>query len=427
MTKVLVITYYWPPAGGPGVQRWLNFVRYLPEYDIDPQVFVPANPYYPITDETLLAGLPPNLVSYRQKTREPFFWSGLLLGRDTKKLSSGIIEEKDSSIGQQLALWIRGNCFIPDARKSWVKPSVSKILSIVEKENINTVITTGPPHSTHLIGLAIKQRPGIRWIADFRDPWTNIDYHKKLRLTKSSAKKHKELEKQVLQTADKIIVTSKTTAEDFSKITSRPIKVITNGYVHLNVESKDKMDKEFSLSFIGSMLSGRNPENLWRVLTVLLREKPQLKNDLNIKLVGVVSKNIIESLRKFRLMDYTSLIPYVSHEEARRFQRRSQVLLLLEIDSDDKKGIIPGKLFEYLASKRPILAIGPKDWESGRMVVDCESGVYYTYPEEANLKQQLTDWYDQFKQGSLQVNPMNIEKYSRKALTAQLAKELVWE
>ena len=427
MTKVLVITYYWPPAGGPGVQRWLNFVRYLPDFGIEPQVFIPANSYYPIVDKTLLAQIPSNLKCYRQRTREPFLLSRLVLGNRVKTISSGIIEEQDNSILQRFALWIRGNLFIPDARKSWVKPSIRKITGIIEKEEIDCIITTGPPHSTHLIGLGVKQRTGIRWIADFRDPWTNIGYHKKLNLTNYARTRHKKLERQVLQSADKILTTSRTTADEFNDITAKPIKVITNGYVHLNEERADKLDKEFSLSFIGSLLSGRNPENLWRVLSGLLSDLPGLRNDLKIKLVGVVSETVLESLKKFGLEKYTVTIPYVGHEEAKKFQCRSQVLLLLERDSPETRGIIPGKLFEYMAANRPILAIGPKEWESGGIVLESETGAYFDYEDESALKQQINIWYEQYKQGLLVVSPKNIEQYSRKALTKKLADELVWE
>ncbi len=427
MTKVLVITYYWPPAGGPGVQRWLNFVRYLPEFDIEPVVFVPSNPYYPIRDETLLAQVPTQLKSYRQKTREPFAWSKILLGAKTQQISSGIIKESESSFREKLALWIRGNLFIPDARRSWVIPSIDKILDILEKEKIASIITTGPPHSTHLIGMGVKQRSDIKWIADFRDPWTNIRYHNKLRLTGRASDKHKELEEKVLNSADKILTTSQTTAEEFKQITPKPIRVITNGYVSLNVETEGKLDEKFSLSFIGSMLSGRNPEKLWIALSELLDEVPGFKADLELKFIGVVSENVINSLNRHKLMEHTNLISYVSHEDAQKYQRRSQVLLLIEKDIEETRGILPGKMFEYFAAKRPVLAIGPEDWESGRMVVDNHAGSYFNYSQKDEIKAQLRTWYSEYKKGVLAANPVNLERYSRKSLTEKLASELSWE
>ncbi len=427
MTKVLVITYYWPPAGGPGVQRWLNFVRFLPDFNIEPVIFIPSNPYYPIKDETLLAQLPPKLNCYRQKTREPFKWSKMLLGSKTKQISSGIIREKDSSLSEKLALWIRGNMFIPDARRSWVKPSIEKILGILDKEQISSIITTGPPHSTHLIGLGVKQRSDVKWIADFRDPWTNIGYHNKLKLTSRTKAKHKILERSVLQSADKILTTSQTTANEFGQITSKPIRVITNGYISLNIETDDKLDEKFSLSFIGSMLSGRNPEMLWIALSELLNEDRGFMEDVELKLIGLISENVIESLKQHKLMDHTNLISYVSHDDARKYQRRSQVLLLIEKDSIETQGILPGKMFEYFAAKRPILAIGPENWESGQMVVSSNAGSYFTYAQKNEIKDQIRSWYTAFKKGNLKVDPVRLETYSRKALTGKLASELEWE
>ena len=427
MTKTLVITYYWPPAGGPGVQRWLNFVRFLPDFDIEPVIFIPSNPYYPIKDETLLAQVPPKLNCYRQKTREPFKWSKMLLGSKTKQISSGIIREKDSTLSEKLGLWIRGNMFIPDARRSWVKPSIEKILEILNKEQISSIITTGPPHSTHLIGLGVKQRSEVKWIADFRDPWTNIGYHNKLKLSSRAKAKHKKLEKLVLQSADKILTTSKTTANEFGQITSKPIQVITNGYVSLNIEDDEKLDKKFSLSFIGSMLSGRNPEMLWTALSELLNEDQEFKDDMELKLIGLISENVINSLKRHQLMEHTNLISYVSHDDARKYQRRSQLLLLIEKDSQETQGILPGKMFEYFAAKRPILAIGPENWESGQMVVSSEAGSYFSYSQKNEIKDQIRSWYGEFKKGSLKVHPLSLETYSRKALTGKLASELKWE
>ena len=427
MTKTLVIAYYWPPAGGPGVQRWLNFVRYLPEFDVEPVLFIPSNPYYPIKDQTLLAEIPSNLKCYRQKTREPFYWSKLLLGEKTEQISSGIIEDKGTSLAEKLALWLRGNFFIPDARKSWVKPAINKILRIIENESISTIITTGPPHSTHLIGLGVKRQSKVRWIADFRDPWTNIGYHRKLRLSGYAQKKHLQLEKQVLQNADKIITTSSTTAEEFGKITDSPVRVITNGYVILNREEQAELDTDFSLSFIGSMLSGRNPDNLWQALSQLVKESPAFRKKLCIKLIGVISQSVLDSLKKYNLNEFTTVIPYVSHDDALKYQRRSQVLLLIEKDSPEKQGIIPGKLFEYMASQRPILAIGPQNWESGKLVLDTKSGAYFVYSEKDGMKSQILEWFRQFEKQELEINPVNIERFSRRALTEKLATELVWE
>lgn len=426
MPKVLVITYYWPPAGGPGVQRWLSFTKYLPEFDVQPIVFIPENPYYPITDESLLGEIPSNIICYKQKIREPYFFARLFIGSKTNEISSGIIKEESQSLLERFALWIRGNLFIPDSRKFWLKPASKKLLGIVKNENVKTIITTGPPHSVHLIGLKLQQEAGVKWIADFRDPWTSIGYHSKLKLTKASKRKHKRIEYQVLTNADKIITTSQTTKEEFSQISLKPIVVITNGYELSGMQTQDPIDEQFTLSFIGSLLSGRNPTNLWKALSQLVKENSGFRDNLRLQIIGVVSKDVLDTIYEYGLKDYSVVIPYVRHKEAKKFQRKSQLLLLLEIDSPDTIGIIPGKLFEYMAAKRPILAIGPKEWEAGSIVEETNSGVFYDYETYDSLKLQLLNWYELYKTGTLNVTANSIEQYSRRSLTEKLAKELQW-
>ena len=181
--KTLIITYYWPPAGGPGVQRWLKFVKYLPEFNIDPVVFIPENPNYPIIDESLTSEVSKDITIINHPIKEPYKWAGFFSNTSSKTISKGIIsDEKEQSFIEKAMLYVRGNFFIPDARIGWVKPSVSFLLDYIKKEGIETIITTGPPHSVHLIGLQIKQKLGVKWLADFRDPWTTIGYHKQLRL-----------------------------------------------------------------------------------------------------------------------------------------------------------------------------------------------------------------------------------------------------
>lgn len=423
MKRILIITYYWPPAGGPGVQRWLKFVKYLRDYGIQPIVYFPKNPNYPIIDETLLAQVPEGIITYSHSITEPSRWAGLLSKKKTQQISSGIIPEDRPSFLDKTLLWIRGNFFIPDARKFWIKPSVRFLRSVIEKERVEKIITTGPPHSVHLIGLELKKKHDLTWLADFRDPWTSIGYHDKLKLSKRAMRRHKKLESEVLNTADKIIVTSKTTKNEFHQLTTKPISVITNGYDFENNKSYT-LDKEFTLSHIGSLLSGRNPENLWKALSELVVEHDAFSSHLQLKLIGEVSKEVLESIYKHDLERYLTVIPYVPHVEAIVLQQQSQILLLMEIDSDVTKGIVPGKLFEYMAAKRPILAIGPENWEAGHLIKDANAGVVFTYNVVSALKEVLLGWFDEYQVGALVVNATDIQKYSRRELTKQLAAEL---
>ncbi|TYC14880.1 glycosyltransferase family 4 protein [Bizionia gelidisalsuginis] len=421
--KVLIITYYWPPAGGPGVQRWLKFVKYLPEFQIEPIVYCPSNPNYPIVDESLLSEVSDEVTVLKQPIKEPYKFAGFLSNK-SKTISKGIIpENKKLGIIEKLMLYVRGNFFIPDARKGWIKPSVAYLSTYISDYKIDTIITSGPPHSLHLIGLQLKENLGVQWIADFRDPWTSIGYHKKLRLTQASQKKHKNLEKQVLTTADKIIVTSNNTKKEFQQLTKQPITVITNGY---DVEKPQAIvrDSKFSLAHIGSFLSERNPEILWKVLHDLRNEDKDFKSDFQLKLVGAVSDSVVQSISKYSLNDCLNNVGYVSHNEAIVHQKQTQLLLLVEIDSDETKAIIPGKLFEYMVSERPIIAIGPIDSDVEDILKETNTGSYFNYGDYEALKSTIKTHYKAFKRGDLKTQAIGLQKYSRRNVTKSLAELL---
>ncbi|MCD0468993.1 glycosyltransferase family 4 protein [Flavobacterium sp. JAS] len=419
--KLLIITYYFPPAGGPGVQRWLKFVKYLPEFNIQPIVYVPENPTYPIVDKGLVSEVSDQVIVLKNKIWEPYQLASIFSKNKTKKISSGIFpHKKKQTFLDKTFLWVRGNLFIPDARVFWVKPSVSYLEKYIKENNIDTIVTSGPPHSLHLIGLELKEKLNVKWFADFRDPWTTIGYHKALRLSAYADKKHKQLEHKVLNAADTIIVTSKTTKAEFQAITNKPISVITNGYDIENVE-KQILDAKFTLAHIGSFLSDRNPRFLWECLVELLQEIPDFKSHLEIKLIGAVSQEVLDAIAEFNLNDYLNLLGYVSHHEAIAHQKKSQVLLLIEINSEDTKSIIPGKLFEYMVSNRPIIAIGPEGSDFADIIKETNTGVFFDYSEKAKLKSVILDFYNQFLEGKLQSYGVGLQQYSRKNLTKQLA------
>jgi glycosyltransferase involved in cell wall biosynthesis len=419
--KILIITYYWPPAGGPGVQRWLKFVKYLPDFDIQPIVYIPENPTYPIVDANLEKEVSEKAIILKNKIFEPYQLAAVFSKNKTKKISSGIIpNQKKQTFLDKTLLWIRGNLFIPDARVFWVRPSVSYLEKYIADNNIDTIITSGPPHSLHLIGLELKQKMDITWFADFRDPWTTIGYHKSLRLSTGAERKHKALEYQVLNTADTIIVTSKTTKTEFEAITNKPIAVITNGY-DSEPATKVILDSKFSLAHIGSFLSERNPAILWESLAELVKEIPDFKSHLELKLIGAVSQEVLDAISQFGLDSYLNNLGYVSHSEAVAHQRNSQVLLLIEINSEETKSIIPGKLFEYMVSNRPILAIGPKDSDFAEIITGTNTGLFFEYTEKEKLKNTIVSYYNQFLEGKLQSYAVGLQKYSRKNLTKELA------
>jgi hypothetical protein len=418
--KVLIITYYWPPAGGPGVQRWLKFVKYLPEFGIEPIVYCPENPNYPIVDESLVNEIPEHITILKQPINEPYRLANLFSKGNAKKISSGVIPKaKKQSLIEKAMLYVRGNYFIPDARKNWVKPSVVFLSNYIKENQIETIITTGPPHSLHLIGLNLKEQLDLRWLADFRDPWTTIGYHKALKLTKASEDKHKALELKVLNIADEIIVTSNHTKNEFQTKTRQPISVITNGYdAHsIKLERKDTL---FTLSHIGSLLSDRNPTILWETLSELIKENEAFSKAFQLNLVGVVSDDVLESIYKNGLKKCLNVVGYVDHDVAIKFQMQSQLLLLIEIDSEDTKAIIPGKIFEYLISETPILAIGPEDADVEQIIMTTNTGTYFGYHQKTKLKTQILNYFKAFQNDDLKVNAIGLQPYSRKELTKRL-------
>ena len=420
--RILIITYYWPPAGGPGVQRWLKFVKYLPDFGYEPHVYIPENPTYPIVDEKLINEVSEKAIIIKAKIKEPYRWASFLSKKNTKKISSGIIpSKKKQSLIEKVMLWIRGNFFIPDARVLWVKPSVTFLKEYLEQHQIDTIITSGPPHSLHLIGWQLKKEMNVNWIADFRDPWTTIGYHKELMLNENSEKKHKELEKNVLQSADKIIVTSPTTKKEFATLTSKPIEVITNGY-DVEKVSKTLLDEQFTIAHIGSFLSDRNPIILWKALKELAKEDKEFAADFRLKLIGKVSQDILDAIDEYKLTKFVDNLGYLSHDEAVLHQRKSQLLLLIEIDSEETRCIIPGKLFEYMVSDRPIVAIGPKASDFETILKETNTGQFFTYDEKTKLKEAILAHYQLYKANNLKVYPVGLQYFSRKSLTEQLVK-----
>lgn len=425
MENILIITYYWPPAGGPGVQRWLKFSKYLPEFGFTPHVYVPENPSYPLQDESLQREVSSSIKVIKRPIFEPASFSKILAKDETKSLSAGIIpDDSRQSKVEQMMLYVRGNYFIPDARKFWINPSIKFLSQYIEQKGIKKIITTGPPHSLHLIGLGLKEKfPALYWLADFRDPWTSIGYHSKLKLSDVAQQKHIDLEKKVLVGADQIVVTSFQTKEEFSKITSVPIEVITNGF-DTRPELDIELDESFSLSHIGSLLSERNPLVLWEVIAECVEENEHFRHFFELNLIGKVSENVIESIESFGLKEYVKVLGYVSHEEALKLQEQSQLLLLIEINKEETRGIIPGKFFEYLSAKRPILAIGPASWDVAKLIQETASGASFTYEDKHELKNYLITNFEAFLKGKLFIEPKNIQKYSRHKLTQQLAQLL---
>ena len=416
--KVLIITYYWPPSGGSGVQRWLKFVKYLRNFNVEPVVYTVDNPKYAILDETLQSEIPNTVEVLKKPIKEP---NNILsfFGKKSKKTSAGFLDANPSLFGKMVQ-YIRANYFIPDARKFWIKPSVQFLTEYLSNNKIDVVITTGPPHSLHLIGLQLKQKLAIKWIADFRDPWTDIDYFHQLPLTKKTIRKHYQLEEEVVSTADSVLVVGKTMKEKYLKF-NQNIEVITNGFDDVKDESKVELDIKFSIVHIGMMNADRNPRILWKVLSNLIKENQDFAEDLQLKFVGKLAHEVFESIDKNKLNSVIEYITYLPHKEVVIFQQSAQILLLAVNKVPSAGGIITGKLFEYLQANRPILAIAPPEGDLAEIINTTKAGRVVGFDDEETLKKEILEMYKAYKKHKLVVNSKSIEQYHRKNLTAQLA------
>lgn len=417
--KVLIITYYWPPAGGSGVQRWLKFVKYLRNFNIEPVLYIPKDANYPLTDNSLINDIPKGIEILQQPIIEPNTVFSFFKTKKDKQ-SAGFLNPNPSFFGKIL-LKVRANFFIPDARKYWIKPSVNFLKKYLSNTDIDLVITTGPPHSLHLIALELKKAIGIKWISDFRDPWTAIDYFHQLPLSNKSKKKHHFLEQEVLQNSDAVLVVGETMKRNFSAY-SKNIHIITNGFDTDTKTSSTKtiLDTKFTITHIGLMNADRNPKILWEVLEELMRENEGFKKDIQIKLIGKLANEVAISISKFP-EEMIDKIGYLSHSEVKKYQLKSQVLLLAINNVPSAKGIITGKIFEYLQAKRPILAIGPKDGDLAEILKKTNSGVIVDFDDKEKLKAEVLRLYLAYKAGSLQVSSQNITQYHRENLTQELA------
>lgn len=416
--KVLILTYYWPPGGGGGVQRWLKFVKYIREFGWEPIIYTQKNGEMPVIDHSLGEQLPNDIQTIRTEIKEPYTYYKWLLGKKKKeKVYSGFINDKKTGFKHKLSIFIRGNFFIPDARMWWIKPSVKYLTKHIKEINPDLIISTGPPHSMHLIALGLKKKVNIPWIADFRDPWTKIDFYDQLHLTSWGDKKHKGLEQKVLSTANKVVTVSPSWANDFKELSGRnDIGVINNGFDPADFDSAiSQMDEKFSICHVGSMNKDRNPLVLWKALHKLLKNDSIAKK-LQIKLIGQIDNSIVESLKEHGLYPFLKHIPQLKHSEAILEMRKSQLLLLPINNTPNLGGVLPGKLYEYLGAKRPIICVAPNRCDAKDIILETQAGEVIGYEDLSKMESALENWFSQFEQNELTVFSQKIMQYSRKEL-----------
>jgi glycosyltransferase involved in cell wall biosynthesis len=421
--KILIVTYYWPPSGGSGVQRWLKFVKFLSEYPhISLTVLTPENPELPEKDIELVKEIPSGIRQVKLKTRE-FFWIYKKLTGSTS-VKAGFFKEKKSSLLDKIFIWLRGNFFIPDARRGWIKPASKWILNNYSSEKWNVIITTGPPHSVHCIGLHIKKNiKDIFWIADFRDPWTKIDYYHKLMLLPYADALQKKLEKKVLLLSDIIFCIGKKMTEDFAAIVPEIKKekfyYIPNGFDPEDFKNVRVTDSNYYyITHTGTINADRNPPAFWKALRELMEENSEMKEKIRIRIVGRADIAVKENIRDEKLEERVEYIGYVSHPESINYLLQSRLLLLFINRTPFAEGILTGKIFEYIASRKPILCIGPPGGEADKILNETGSGKCIDFDDKEGIKNALIQFFNQPE--TIMGNNDAIQKYNRKNLTREV-------
>lgn len=423
--RVLIITYYWPPSGGSGVQRCLKFVKYLRDFGWEPVVYTPENPEMPTKDMSFMADIPAGIEIIKTKIWEPYSFYKIFTGKkQEEKVQHGFVSGKEkTSVSERLAIWIRSNFFIPDARKFWVRPSVRYLSQYLEKHPVDVIMTSGPPHSLHLIGLRLHTRFPIPWVADFRDPWTEISYYTDLHLTKMADRKHHLLEKKVLLSADAVVVVGRQMAEKFHNTYGITSEVITNGFdaEDMNRSGPEEPDKQFSIVHTGLMNKQRNPKTLWKILSELASENPQFKSDLQIKLIGKTDAEVLSDIKKNDLGSCIYHVDYIPHDAAIAVQKQAWLLLIVINKTLGQEGIITGKLFEYLAAGPPVLCIGPTDGDAADIIQSAGAGITADYEDETAIRNIVSETYAQFLRKDRRNIQGNTNQFSRRFLTGKLA------
>lgn len=419
MKKVLIITYYWPPSGGGGVMRWLKMSKYLPELGWKPIIYTPSNPDSTVIDESLAAEIHPETEVIKTPIWEPYSIYRRITGAEKNtKFKAGYISEASSGNWKnKLSVFIRGNFLIPDPRKFWIRPSIKYLTKYLEENPVDLIVSTGPPHSMHLIALGLKKKFAIQWIADFRDPWTNIDFYDKLRLTEWADKKHKKLEQKVLKQADHVVTVSPSWQKDFERIGRRKVDLVHNGFDPVDFAIEDNvLEDKFTISHFGAFNKDRNPELLWKALSDLVSENEGFKESLRIQLIGQTDASVIDAIRKNNLVGHLKTIAYLPHNEGVKVLSRSHVLLLPINRAKNAMGILPGKMFEYLALQRPVFVVGPINSDSAKIITETKAGKVLGFNDKQGMKESLADYFKMYTENRLQIQPDSIEKFSRKNL-----------
>ena len=430
MKRVLIISYYWPPTGGSGVQRWVKFAKYLPSEGWQPVIYTPENPEQLAVDESLAAEVPAEAEVIKTRIVEPYEIYKKMLrksGHSKEAVEVNPVNAQNKSFLQKVAMWVRGNLFRPDPRCLWIGPSVRFLKKYLSEHPVDLIVSTGPPQSMHLIGRQLAKETGLPWIADFRDPWTKIFYFKHLSMTRATERWHKKMEKKVLDDASVVVAVSPLVQQEFQQMTQTSVELITNGFDECDFaterchEADGGPDKEFCITHTGLFAADGNPTMLWRVLADKCAADESFRNALKIKLIGKTDNSILESLRDAGLEGAVEDMGYQPHAVAVEQQRKASLLILPLRKEPEYKAVLPGKLFEYLASWRPVLGIGQPDGAMSLILNTTKTGVVFDWEDRTSIARFIDLCWKNHLEGRLIVEDADISQFTRHNLTRRMA------
>lgn len=430
MKRVLIITYYWPPTGGSGVQRWVKFAKYLPSEGWQPVIYTPENPEQLAVDTSLEAEVPAEAEIIRTGIIEPYGLYKKLLrrsGHSKEAVEVNPVNAQNKSLIQKAAMWVRGNLFRPDPRCLWIRPSVRYLKKYLKEHPVDLIVSTGPPQSMHIIGMKVAAETGIPWVADFRDPWTKIFYFKHLAMTSATERWHKKMEKKVLDAASVVVAVSPLVQKEFQEMTDTPVELITNGFDECDfnaekcTEASGGPDKDFIIVHTGLFAADGNPTVLWDVLSEKCEADSTFRKRLKIKLIGKTDDQIIKALYERNLGDMLVNMGYQQHDIAVQQQREASLLMLPLRKEPEYKAVLPGKLFEYIASGRPILGIGQSDGAMAMILDETRTGTVLEWEDKTGIEEYVGQCWERHRAGSLSTDGADLTRFTRRSLTRQMA------
>jgi glycosyltransferase involved in cell wall biosynthesis len=430
MKKVLIISYYWPPSGGISVLRSLKIAKHLRQFGWEPIIFTPENADYSAIDENNYKDIPDGIEILKIPTIEPFKLFKFLTGLKKDSNLNNVLSAHDQKMGlmYKFSVWVRSNFFIPDARAMWIKPSVKYLSKYTEENKVDAIFTDGPPHTNTRIATLLKQKTGIPWLSDYQDPWSQVDYFQELILTKWGLKKHLHQEQEAFAAADKTTIVSPTWKNDLESIGAENVDVIYWGYDpedYTDIQINTKINTKFSILHAGVMGFDRNPKMFFKAISELCEEHPNFKQDFKLILLGQVDHSVKNTIEEFGITSSVEYSGNVIRKEALNQIFSAKILLLLLNQQPNAMGRVPGKLFEYLAARRPILNFGPSNSDVAKLLKKANAGDNFEYENINKIKEHLLSQYKEYKTGQLGTDlKSNIEEYTHQNLTGKIAEYL---